>query len=371
VKPLFLLSARPTVSVSLRHVIALLILIPTSAKSQSAYPPASEVKAAFVKMLDRPKVPLDVKIIETKSIDNGLVVERLDFASQKRPDGGIERVPTLLVRPSERSTRRPVVIALHGTGGTKDGMRSWLSELARKGIIGVAIDARFHGDRAGGARGSAAYVKAITESWRTKPGDPQSHPFYYDTCWDLWRTVDYLQTRDDVDANRIGMIGISMGGIETWLAAAVDDRVKVAVPAIGVQSFRWSLENGHWQGRARTIGGAHDAAANDLGKQKVDAEVCRALWNKVIPGMLDQFDCPSMLRLFADRSLLIVNGEKDQNCPIDGAKVAFASARAAFDRAGKSDHLKIMVAEGKGHEVTPEQHKAAIDWFVKWLEPTK
>ena len=44
-----------------------------------------------------------------------------------------------------------------------------------------------------------------------------------------------------------------MGGIETWLAGAVDDRIKVAVPAIAVQSFRWSLENDRWQGRARTI----------------------------------------------------------------------------------------------------------------------
>ena len=44
--------------------------------------------------------------------------------------------------------------------------------------------------------------------------------------------------------------------------------------------------------------------------RKVDAKVCRALWNKVIPGILDQFDCPSMIRLFAGRPLLILNGEK-------------------------------------------------------------
>src|SRR5205085_2037768 len=86
---------------------------------------------------------------------------------------------------------------------------------------------------------------------------------YYDTCWDLWRTVDYLVTRPEVDAERLGMIGFSMGGIETWLAASVDERIKVAVPAIGVQSFRWSLENDRWQGRARTIQAANDAGASD------------------------------------------------------------------------------------------------------------
>ena len=73
--------------------------------------------------------------------------------------------------------------------------------------------------------------------------------------------VHYVRVRRNVtDPERIGMVGISMGGIETWLAGAVDERVKVAVPAISVQSFRWSLENDHWQARARTIGPAMDAA---------------------------------------------------------------------------------------------------------------
>ena len=100
------------------------------------------------------------------------------------------------------------------------------------------------------------------------------HPFYYDTCWDLWRTVDYLVTRPDIDADRLGMIGFSMGGIQTWLAASVDERIKVAVPAIAVQSFRWSLENEKWQGRANTIKAAHNAAATDLGESAVNQKVC-------------------------------------------------------------------------------------------------
>ena len=63
----------------------------------------------------------------------------------------------------------------------------------------------------------------------------------------MTRLVDYLKTLKDVDAKRIGLIGISKGGIETYLAAAVDQRIAVAVPVIGVQSFRWALENDQWQ----------------------------------------------------------------------------------------------------------------------------
>ena len=81
-----------------------------------------------------------------------------------------------------------------------------------------------------------AYVEAITKAWRTKPGEPMEHPFYYDTCWDLLRLVDYLATRDDVDPKRLGEIGFSMGGIETWMAGAVDDRIRVAVPTISIQT---------------------------------------------------------------------------------------------------------------------------------------
>lgn len=47
--------------------------------------------------------------------------------------------------------------------------------------------------------------------------------------------LDYLETRSDVDASRIGMTGLSLGGMHTWLAAALDDRVAVAAPMIGVQ----------------------------------------------------------------------------------------------------------------------------------------
>jgi dienelactone hydrolase len=285
----------------------------------------------------------------------------------------MERVPIVVVKPEAAGGTpekpRPAVIVLHGTGGTKDKMGSWLSDLARRGIIGVAIDARYHGDRAGGANGATAYNEAITRAWRAKSGTRQEHPFYYDTCWDIWRTLDYLVSRQDVDPRRIGMLGTSMGGIETWLAGAVDDRVAVAVPAIGVQSFRWSLEHDKWQGRARTIAAAHQAAATDLGEPEVNAKVCRALWDKVIPGMLGPYDCPSMIRLFAGRPLLILNGELDPNCPLGGAEIAFAAAQDAFKTAGAFDKLEIIVAKGVGHTVTAEQRKAALEWLVRWLTP--
>jgi dienelactone hydrolase len=354
-----------------------LLLVASQTRSQdlltTSSKPASEVRADFLKLLDRPRVALDAKSQEIKSNAKGLTTEKVSFAVEALPDGSMERVPALVVRPdwAKPGEKLPAVLVLHGTGGNKEGNRSWLEQLANRGFLAIAIDGRFHGERAGGMPGSKTYNEAITRAWRSKKGEPQTHPFFYDTCWDVWRTIDYLATRPDVDPDRIGLIGISKGGIETWLAAAVDERVKVAVPAISVQSFRWSLEHDRWQGRANTIREAHEAAAADLNEPKVNAKVCRELWAKVIPGILDEFDCPSMLRLLSDRSLLILGGDRDPNCPLEGAEIAFDAAKSAFHQAKAADHLKIMVARDSGHTVTKEQHDAALDWFVTWLKPPR
>lgn len=349
--------------------LSLFLLAPQFLVAQDIpkYAPPEQVKASFQKLLDRPRVPLDAKVTSTKSLGDGSVLETLTFASEKKADGTVERVPTLVLRPEKANGRLPAVIVLHGTGGTAQGQLGFMKELVKRNLIAVAIDARYHGERVPGAKGSSAYNEAILKAWLSKPGAPREHPFYYDTVWDLWRLADYLETRPDVDAKRLGMIGFSMGGIQTYLAASVDDRIKVSVPAIALQSFRWSLENDQWQGRANTIKLAHNQAAKDLGEKEINQKVCRALWNKIVPGILDDFDCPSMVRLFAGRPLLILSGTMDKNCPYGGAKIAIASAERAFKDANASDRLRVMVEE-VGHTVTPTQRAAALDFFEKWLK---
>ncbi|VTU00652.1 Dienelactone hydrolase family protein OS=Singulisphaera acidiphila (strain ATCC BAA-1392 / DSM 18658 / VKM B-2454 / MOB10) GN=Sinac_2221 PE=4 SV=1: Abhydrolase_5 [Gemmataceae bacterium] len=340
---------------------------PPLARGAEPLPP-EKAKAALLKLLDRPKVPADVREDAKPVEKGGLTYTRWSFASEKKADGTVERVPVLMVAPTDRTGKLPVVVVLHGTGGNKDGLVSWLEDFAKQGVIGVAIDARYHGDRSGGAKGAAAYVEAITKAWKAPAGQPHEHPFFYDTVWDLWRLVDVLESHEAIDGKKIGMLGISMGGIQTWLAASVDDRVVVAAPLIAAQSFKWSLDNDKWQGRANTIKAAHEAAAKDLGEAAVNQRVCRELWGKVIPGILDDFDCPNLIRLFAGRALFIANGDKDANCPIEGAKLAIAAAEDAFAKAGAKDKLVVRINAGVGHSVTPDDRKEAIAFCVKWLK---
>lgn len=350
----------------------LFVGFPSFATAQEKPLPPEKAKAALLKLLDRPKVEPNVKQI-AKRTDSDFTHELWAFSSEKKADGTIESVPVYQVSPANAKGKLPVMIVLHGTGGRKESVQSWLEDFAKKGIIGVAIDARYHGTRAKGETGSTAYVAAITQAWKTPAGKPMEHPFYYDTVWDLWRLLDVLEKRDDVDPKRIGMMGISMGGIQTWLAASVDDRVAVAAPLIGVQSFKWSLENDKWQGRANTIKAAHEAAAKDLGEPAVNKKVCRELWSKVIPGILDDFDCPNLLPLFAGKSprpLFVANGETDGNCPVEGAKIAIKAAEDAYAKAGAAakDKLVVRVNKGVAHKVTDEDRKECIAFCVKWLK---
>ena len=325
--------------------------------------PIDKVRSDFIALLQRPMV--DPAPSLQSFVTDSVLIEKGFFYSE-----ATEKVPLLIYKPISKEIKKiPVVICLHGTGGSKDdaNIKSLLYQFSKLGFMAVGIDARYHGERLKKIPGLNNYTTAIIQAWQNKDSAHQQHPFFLDTVYDLWKLVDYLVTRPDVDPARIGMMGISMGGIETWMAASVDTRIKVAVPVIAVQSFKWSLDNERWQGRARTIWGAHEQVAKDLGDTGVNSKNVMALWNKVLPGITNEFDCPSMIRLFAARPLLILNTEKDQNCPLPGAQLAFAAATAAYQSKNALEKLQIDVEPNEPHRFTAKHIEMAIDWFKKWL----
>jgi dienelactone hydrolase len=321
----------------------------------------SDTRAAFLKVIDRPHVALKAELAELPPVE-GLKKHHLWFSSD-----ATERVPGYLLLPdAERfQGRRPVVIVLHGTGGTKDSVADIVLKAAKAGFIGVAIDGRFHGERTRAGTGAAEYNEAIALAFKTGAG----HPFYYDTAWDVMRLVDYLGTRKDVDPARIGLTGISKGGIETYMAAAADPRIAAAVPYIGVQSFKWALDNGQWRARIATIQSGFDAAASFAGKSSGSVDFVREFYARVAPGIDGRFDGPAMLSAIAPRPLLVVNGDSDANTPIAGVRLAVATAKPFYDVANASDKLQLIVQENTPHRVNPENTDAGIAWFVRWLKP--
>jgi dienelactone hydrolase len=278
-----------------------------------------------------------------------------------------ERVPALLIKKTGPSGRLPVVIALHSTGGSKESMRELLKTYADQGFLGVAIDARFAGERATPA-GDAVnpYQSAMLRSYRTGVG----HPYLFDTVWDVMRLIDYLETRPDVDASRIGVIGNSKGGTEAYIAAAVDPRIAVAIPLIGVQSFGWSLTHAAaWEARVWTFRSAVELAARD-GNEPVNAAFIRKFYNRIAPGLIDKFDGPSLLPLVAPRPLLVINGDSDPRSPIGGVRESVAAAEKAYAAVGASERFQFLLQQDVAHEVTDEAMASALSWFVRWLKPS-
>ena len=319
----------------------------------------ADARADFLKLVERPRVRLSPEVEEWPTT-NGIAQCHFSFASDKA-----QRVPGVLMKAADSRGRRPVVIALHGTGGSKQNMLSLCRKLATNGFVAVAIDGRYHGERMKSGKGAEEYNEAIARAWR----DGREHPFYYDTVWDVMRLVDYLKTRKDVDAKRIGLIGISKGGIETYLTAAADKRIAVAVPVIGVQSFRWALENDRWQGRIKTIQNAFDASAVDAGVTTADRKFVKDFYDRVVPGIYGEFDGPSMLSVIAPRPLLVINSDSDPNTPLPGVMEAAAAAEGSFRKAKAEDRFVLRIQENTAHRVLPESERAAIEWFVRWLKP--
>ena len=320
---------------------------------------AADTRADFLKLLDRPRVAPAVEIKETSSTD-GLAHYAFSYAADAD-----NRVPSILVKSPSAVGRRPVVIVLHGTGGKKEDEIPFMTELARAGFVAVAIDGRYHGARAKSAKRSEDYVDAILRTFR----GGREHPFFYDTAWDVMRLVDYLETRDDVDPKRIGLFGLSKGGIEAYLAAAADPRIAAVVPCIAVESFRWAAENNSWQSRIGTVQAAFDAAAKDCGIEKPGADFVHTFYSKVAPGLDREFDGPAMVPLIAPRPLLSINGELDPRTPLPGLQLCADAARAAYQAAGAGEKFVLHLQPNTAHNVNPESLVLAREWFVRWLKP--
>jgi dienelactone hydrolase len=308
-------------------------------------------RAALLAIIGRPEVPLDAT--ETALPDDaGLAVADFSFESDDKT-----RITGTSFAP-KKAGPLPAVIFLHGTGGSRQDGFGLLRTLAGKGFFAVAIDARYHG----AGKGQDPYFNAIYQAYVSGQG----HPFLYDTVWDVMRLLDYLAGRAEVDAKRIGLVGSSKGGMETYLTAAVEPRVAVAVPWISVESFAWALDNDQWQARVGSIQGAFDQAAAHDGVT-IDATFVRQFYDRVVPGIYGDFDGPAMLPAIAPRPLLAVNGDMDPRTPAGGLLLCEAAAKAAY--ASNADHFQLYREPNTAHAVTAQATTMTVDWFVRWLAP--
>ncbi|MGH9817038.1 MAG: alpha/beta hydrolase family protein [Candidatus Acidiferrales bacterium] len=163
-------------------------------------------------------------------------------------------------------------------------------------------------------------------------------PLAHTMVWDAMRSLDYLQSRPEVDPQRLGATGYSGGGNLTALIMALDDRVTCAVPAVFLSSLPRLVF--HY--------GAQDAEATFFGQ---------------IPAGFGHSDYAA---LRAPKPTLLCAATRDSS-GIEGTRETFAEARAFFRAIGAEERVAMVETDG-GHGYHPPLRKAMAGWMARWLK---
>ncbi|XP_002993812.2 uncharacterized protein LOC9638755 [Selaginella moellendorffii] len=281
--------------------------------------------------------------------------ERLVLVTEVGDQG---QLPVLIIRRKNGATPSPALVILHSSYSCKDSIRNVVEYFAFHGFTAITIDNRYHGERA-----SSSYQNAMISAWKTG----REMPFIFDTVWDVTKLMDYLIQRKDIDSTRIGMTGISLGGMITLYSMAADARIASAVPMIGVQNFSWAVKNNKWQARVGSIPHAFEVAAGDLGKACCDSETVAAVWQRIAPGLMHEFDVHHILKAVFPRPLLILNGKNDPRCPVEGLESCIRETSKIYKAAGHPEKFQFVAEENVGHEITESMMEAAMRWFRNYL----
>ena len=164
------------------------------------------------------------------------------------------------------------------------------------------------------------------------------HSFARHTIWDAMRALDYLVSRPEVDAQRIGVTGNSGGGTMTAYLSALEDRIKVAAPSCYLTNWKSLLE---------TIG-PQDAEQN------------------LPPWLADGLDQPDFVIAFAPKPMLMMSAIRDF-FPIAGARQTFRESKRIYGLLGADEKFQMVEADD-GHGYSLPRRLAAYRWLNRWLK---
>jgi dienelactone hydrolase len=296
-----------------------------------------EYRRQLFEMLSLDPLPekTDLKATVTGRVEReDFVVEKLHF--QSRP--GLY-VTANLYLPKAVDKPCPTILYLCGHGKVaKDGV-SYGNKVhyqhhgiwfARHGYVCLVLDTLQLGEIEATHHGTYKFDRWW---WNARGYTPAGVE-----AWNSIRALDYLATRKEVDAERIGATGRSGGGAYTWFVAALDDRVKAAVPVAGITD----LEN-------HVIDGVVEGHCD-----------CMYFVNTY------RWDYPQMAALVAPRPLLISNTDKDRIFPLEGVLRTHRVVRRIYALHDAEKNLGLHITEGP-HEDTQELYMHAFVWFDKFL----
>ncbi len=283
--------------------------------------------------------PPKMELVGEEEID-GVRMQRIVY------DGIQSRVPALLLLPPAGTRpeiaiggRRPAMLALHPTGapgkeivlGTAGrSNRSYGLELAQRGYVVLAPDYPSFGDLAGHDFATDVYESGTMLA-----------------IVNHMRGVDLLSSREDVDPERIGVIGHSLGGHNAMFVGAFDDRLKVVVSSCG-----WCPFHDYYGGRL--AGWAQDRYMPAIRERF-------ALDPDRMP-----FDFYEVAAALAPRAFFSNSPLHDDNFSVEGVRKAEVQVRKVYELLGAAEALKIEYPDC-GHDFPPKLRQAAYEQIDRVL----
>ena len=240
------------------------------------------------------------------------------------------------------------MLVLHGTGALGkrlvDGEsprhnRAQAKELAERGYVVIAPDYPSMGEQQDydfdNDRYESGTMKAI---------------------FNHMRCVDLLTAREDVDPERIGVLGHSLGGHNAMFVGAFDTRLKVMVSSCG-----WTMLDYYDIGeKAKEIYGGRLGPFAQMRYMP--------LWkNFGFEGESKPFDYHELIAMLAPRHFLSVSPLNDSNFDVRGVILGIEQAGKVYDFLGASDRLRVLYPEAE-HDFPTESRKAAYDFIDRALE---
>ncbi|HRX12402.1 MAG TPA: acetylxylan esterase, partial [Draconibacterium sp.] len=285
------------------------------------------------------KTPLNAKVTGKLEREN-FTVEKIIFESHP----GFYVTAAMFI-PKKLAKPAPAVI--YCSGHTDLGFRSEVYQrvminLVEKGFVVFAFDPIGQGER-------VQYVDS--ETGKSKVGGPTTEHSYAGIqtlltgtslsdyfIWDGVRAIDYLETRPEVDINRIGITGRSGGGTQSALISAYDERIYAAAPECYITSFKRLLQSI----------GPQDAEQNP--------------YNFIKKGM----DHDDFLHIRAPKPALIITTTHDFFSQ-QGARETFAEVQKSYLAFGQPENIQFTEDFGK-HESTKNNRETLYAFFQKQLQ---
>ena len=316
-------------------------------------------------------LPLNAKVLSRKDRE-GYIEENITFQSTAQT-----RVPATILIPANRAKPAPAMVALHDHGGmymwgrekvidtgadhpvlakfkkNYYGDRSIGVELVRQGYVVIAIDMFYWGERRFQQEGDSPALRARSaEMTEQQVNQSNSRARQNEqlvvrgmltagVTWpgvvfrDDMRTVDYLASRPEVDAKRIGCAGLSVGGYRSFVLAALDPRIKAAVDVCWMASFKSQLD---------------EHLTHSMG------------FSFLIPGMYRFFDLPDLAALIAPRSLSVLAGSQDKLFPVAGMQAAFDTIGKCYAKAQSPANQKCTMYDSP-HEFNLKMQADTWEWL--------